>query len=286
MPNFTGKKPATYDSRDIRYADVRPKALPQFDLPIGWGYGMDFGSANWLMLGNGPDDTVFQGFGGCGDCAWAGPAHEEMQAAHEAGRKIPIFSGKTVVNQYSAYSGYNPQTGANDNGSDVREVLNWRQAKGLVDDTGNTYKIGTYVSLELGNWQALREACWLFESVGLGFNFPSSAMDQFNNGKVWSVVPGAQIDGGHYVPIVGHPWSGYWTCITWGQRQVMTWQFIQTYADELWAYIDPERYSQVTGETYTHFKDADLEKYIAMFGTPQAAAPAKSSLFKRIFRKS
>ena len=35
------------------------------------------------------------------------------------------------------------------------------------------------------------------------------------------------IVGGHDVPIVGHPGGGYWTCITWGQRQVMTYAFLQ-----------------------------------------------------------
>ena len=69
-------------------------------------------------------------------------------------------------------------------------------------------------------------------------------MDQFNAGQVWSVVAGMMNDivGGHDVPIVGHPGGGYWTCITWGQRQVMTYAFLQATCDEMWTYIDPERY--------------------------------------------
>jgi hypothetical protein len=256
----TGKKPATYDSHDLLYADFRPKDIFIPDSQK-WGFGTDF--TNWGMLGNGPDNSVFQGFGGCGDCAWAGPAHETEQAAHEAKRTIPHFTGAVVVEQYSEYSGYNPQTGANDNGSNVRDVLNWRQNKGLRDADGNVHKIGSYVQLELGNWDHLREACFLFEAVGLGFEFPDSAMDQFNNGKPWTVVSGAQIDGGHYVPIVGHPASGWWTCVTWGQRQMLTVQFISKYADELWAWIDAERYNEVTGETWNGYKDADLEKYLS-----------------------
>jgi hypothetical protein len=260
-----GKRDATYDSRDIRFADIRPKSVTVLPSePISWGRGKDF--ANWLMLGNGPDDTVFTGFQGCGDCVWAGSAHEEMQAGHDANRIVPTFDGKTVVDQYSAYSGYNPQTGANDNGSNVRDVLNWRQTKGLYDDTGKIYKIGTYISLEPGNWQQLREASWLFESVGIGIQFPTSAMDQFNNGQVWSVVAGSSIDGGHYVPVVGH-WPGYWTVITWGKRQVATWQFIAKYCDEAWCYLDSERYNQVTGDTYNGYSSADLEKYITLVNT-------------------
>lgn len=264
MPNRLGKQAATYDRRDIRYADVRPTGVTLPAVPVAWGAGMDF--TDWSELGNGPDDTVFPGFQGCGDCAWAGPAHEEMQAAHEAGRPIPAFSGKTIVDQYSAYSGYNAQTGANDNGSNVRDVLKWRQSKGLLDDAGTAYKIGTYLALEPGNPEQLREACYLFESVGIGINFPGSAMDQFDAGKTWSVVSGSSIEGGHYIPVVGHPHAGSWTVITWGKRQVATWGFLAKYVDEAWAYIDPERYSTVTGQTYNHYADADLERYLTLVG--------------------
>lgn len=261
-----GKKPATYDSRDIRYADVRPTGLtlPKAPAP-GGGYGRDF--TDWLMLGNGPCDdgsveSAWAAYQGAGDCAWAGPAHEEMEACKNAGRPIPAFTCLNILQQYAAYSGYNLQTGANDAGSSVRDVLNWRQKKGLVDSAGAPHKIGTYVALEPGNTDQLWEALWLFESVGIGIHFPNSAMDQFNTGQMWSVVAGATLEGGHYIPLVGHPIESVWTCVTWGKRQTMTAQFLSTYCDEAWAYVDPERYSAVTGKTLQSFTDADLEQYV------------------------
>lgn len=265
-----GKQPATYDSRDIKYADVRPRGttVPTAP-PAGGGYGGDF--ADWLMLGNGPcddgsiTDQSWAAYQGAGDCAWAGPAHETMEACKNASRPVPKFTCLNVLEQYSAYSGYNLQTGANDNGSNVRDVLNWRQTKGLTDVSGTAHKIGTYVALEPGNTDQLWEALWLFEAVGIGINFPNSAMDQFNKGQRWSVVPGATIEGGHYIPLVGHPTKNIWTCVTWAKRQEMTPQFLTTYCDEAWAYIDPERYNAVTGETLQKFTDADLEKYITQF---------------------
>lgn len=265
-----GKKAPTYDKRDWTYAELRAAVtLPKFPNPSG-GYGMDFGSSNWRMLGNGPDDTVFQGFGGCGDCAWAGPAHETMEMAYNARGPIPPFSGKTVVDQYSAYCGYDPKSGNNDNGSVVRDVLNWRRTKGLLDDNGTAHKIGAFVSLEPGNLQQLWEALWLFESVGIGIEFPGSAMDQFNNNnQIWSVVPGAQIEGGHYVPLVGHPTNDVWTCITWAARQTITPQFLTKYCDEAWAYVSPELFNKVTGKSQQSFTQADLEQFIAQFGQVQ-----------------
>lgn len=261
-----GKLAPKYDKRDLSFSELRTTTtLPPIPKP-GGGYGMDFGSSGWGMLGNGPDNTVFSGFGGCGNCAWAGPAHEVMELAKNTGRPVPAFSGKTIVDQYSAYSGYNPQTGANDNGSYVRDVLEWRRTKGLLDDSNNAHKILVYVSIEPGNTQQMWEALYMFESVGIGINFPGSAMDQTNAGQPWSVVPGAQIEGGHYIPLVGHPTDDIWTCITWGQRQTMTQQFLTTYCDEAWGYITPEQYNAVTGESQQGYKEADLEKYISLFG--------------------
>jgi hypothetical protein len=176
-----------------------------------------------------------------------------------------------VLEQYSAYSGYNLETGAKDNGSNVRDVLKWRQKKGLLDKAGTAHKIGTFVALEPGNTDQLWEALWLFENVGIGINFPNSAMDQFNAGKTWSVVPGAKVDGGHYIPLVGHPVTNAWTCVTWGKRQTMTAQFLTTYCDEAWAYIDPERYNAVTGETLQAFTSADLDKYITLLAAQKTA---------------
>lgn len=271
-----GKRAATYDARDLRFTDVRPKDLKLEDIqnalpnirPYGGGYGTDF--SNWGMLGNGPEDDGSipaedtAAIEGAGDCAWAGPAHEEMESAHNAKRPIPRFTCYNVLQQYSAYSGYNLQTGDNDNGSNVRDVLTWRATKGLEDADGKVYKIGAFVSLELGNLRELYEALYLFENVGIGIEVPTSVMDQFNNGQIWSVVPGTSIEGGHYIPLVGHPTSNLWTVVTWGRRQLVTAQFLSTYMDEAWAYIDPERYNQVTGETLQNYKDADLEKYLTL----------------------
>src|SRR5262249_43398757 len=147
--------------------------------------------AGWLMLGNGPDSSVAPGFQGCGDCAWAGPAHETMEAARTAGRPVPQFSGKTIVEQYSEYCGYDPQTGENDNGSQIGDVITWRQTKGLRDDAGNVYKIGQAVELEPGNLTELWEASYLFECVGIGLVVCAAQMTQFDKRERWDYVPGS-----------------------------------------------------------------------------------------------
>jgi hypothetical protein len=279
-----GKKDHVYSAKDIRYADVRPQlSLPS--LPASWGRGLDFQNgappAGWGMLGNGPidDQSVPSNWtallsGGAGDCACADPGHGIRMDNHDAGRPVPSITTKTTIDQYTylgqkeSGAGYDPVTGANDNGLQCRTVLDYRLNEGWKDDQGNRHKIGIYVSLEPGNWEHLREACWLFPGLTIGFQVPQSAMDQLNAGKVWSVVPGMMnnILGGHDVIIVGHPWGGLWTVITWGQRQIMTYEFFTTTCDEAYAYIDPDRYSAVTGKTYNGYKDVDLEQYLTMVG--------------------
>lgn len=262
-----GKRAASYDPRDVQYASLRGvlKATGLPKPPTVFGHGNDFLGEGWLMLGNGPDDSVMSGFEGCGDCAWAGPAHETMELCLDAKRPLPKFTGRVIVEQYSAYSGYDPSTGANDEGSSVRDVLEWRRTKGLRDATGKVHKIGAYVALEPGNLQHIIEAAWLFEAVGIGFEVPSSAEQQFAESKPWSVVHGgAPIVGGHYVPVVGRPVPGELACVTWARRQTMTDQFFETYCDEAWAYVTAERINAVTGRSYEGVDERHLEEYLRL----------------------
>lgn len=260
MTLHLGKRPATYDARDYRYADVRPANLrvPQIPRPYG-GFGRDFN--DWFMLGNGPDDTVLSGFGGAGDCFFAGQDHSIMEAAKNAQQPMPSFTGKEAISDYSAYSGFDPQTGANDNGTDAREGLRYHQQQGMLDADGNRHKIGVYIALEPGNLAHAWELLWMTECLGVGLDFPQSAMDQFNAGQTWSVVPGSPSEGGHWIILVGHPVDAVWTGVTWGRRQTMTPTFLKSRCDELWAWIDAERYNAVTGLTFEHHADADLERY-------------------------
>jgi hypothetical protein len=240
-------------------------ALPP--IPQHFGHGYDFGRDGWLMLGNGPDPSVAPNFQGCGDCAWAGPAHETMEAARNARRPVPAFSGKTIVSQYSAYSGYDPTTGANDNGSDVQAVLAWRQSKGLLDDAGNAYRIGKTVTLTPGDMAQLWAATYLFECVGIGVQLQAAQMDQFDAGQPWDYVAGSAVDGGHYIPVMGD--NGL---ISWGERVGFTPAFIAHCCDEAYAYVDPERYSTVTGRTAEGIADIDIERYIVAVAQVKTAA--------------
>jgi hypothetical protein len=149
------------------------------------------------------------------------------------------FTDAAVLSDYAAVTGFDPATGAGDNGTDVREALNYRRKSGIVDAAGNRHKIAAYVAIEPGHWQHLKEAVYLFSAVAMGFEFPASAMDQFDAGRHWSIVSGSSIEGGHYVPAVAFR-DGRVTCVTWGRVQEATRGFWQKYTDECYALLSEE----------------------------------------------
>lgn len=231
-----GKKAFVPDDRDLLFAEFRVAAtLPK--VPSRFGHGSAY--SNWKMLGNGPDSSVEPGFEGAGDCVFAGAGHETM-LWNKLGGKTVTISGKNSISDYSAVTGYVIGDDNTDEGTDVRTALKYRQKTGIVDSKGNRHVIGAYLKLQPKNWNQLMEASFIFGIAGIGFEFPDSAMDQFNEGQPWTVVQGAQIEGGHYVPVVGRTSAKNGGAVTWAKRQTITQDFYETYNDETWALVSQE----------------------------------------------
>lgn len=228
-PQFKlGKAPAAPKPTDFKFsAFAQTIKLPT--VPSQFGHGTAY--PDWKVLGN---DQY-------GDCVWAGAAHEHMLINKVVHGKDVLFDDKAVLGDYAAVTGFDPADPSTDNGTVVRDALSYRRKTGIADSKGVRHKIGAYVSLDPKNWDHLQQATYIFGAVGIGFEFPASAMDQFNAKKKWEVVPGAKIEGGHYVPIVGSVDSKKEaTCLTWGRRQPFTREFYERYNDEAWVYVTDE----------------------------------------------
>jgi hypothetical protein len=222
-----GKKPYVKDRRDLLYKNYRETAtLPP--IPATFGHYNMIDPSTWGMLGN---DTV-------GDCVVAGGAHETIMWTKE-GSIQTAFTPANVLSDYSAITGYNPNNPNSDQGTEPRVSYLYRQKTGLIDAKGNRHQIGAFVALDYTNLQEVLEAMYLFSAVGVGLNFPDSAMRQFEQGQVWDVVQGSHVEGGHYVPVFGFDGT-YLYCVTWGQVQKMTVKFFQTYCEEAWAILSQE----------------------------------------------
>jgi hypothetical protein len=228
-----GKKPATTDRRDLKLIDYTV-ALPP--LPTGrFGYGTIF--PDWGMLGN---DRY-------GDCVLASGDHQTMLYNRLAVGKANYqlrFTAQNALNDYAAVTGFDPYTGQGDNGTDVREALNYRRRTGLVDASGTRHKIDAYASIPAGDFELALRCIFTFGAVEIGFEVPESAMQQFGRGQVWDDVGDSNIVGGHDVPGVGSTIPGErGTFVTWGRRQFMTRKFFERYNDESWVPLSRESIS-------------------------------------------
>lgn len=218
-----GKAPATHDPRDLLFEHYRTGTLPRRPRT----FGHENVQAPWGVLGN---DAY-------GDCVFAGAAHETMIWTAEAG--LPAtFTPEAVLGDYGAVTGFTPTDPNSDQGTIVRDALSYRQKTGVRDAAGKRHRIGAYVALEPGNLNHILEALYLFGAVGIGIQFPASAMGQFDRRQPWSVVAGSQIEGGHYVPLVAE--RRRLEAVTWGRVQEVTAAFMAKFCDEAWAIISPE----------------------------------------------
>lgn len=170
-----------------------------------------------------------------GDCTCAGPGHI-IQAESTYGQgSTQTVSDNDVLIAYEANSGYDPATGANDNGAMLQDVLNYWRKTGI-----GGHQILAFAELDTSNMAEVKAAMSTFGAVYIGFDFPSSAMSQFDKGEPWDVVSGANIDGGHAVHGGAYTDGGNYKVITWGAVQEMTQAFWDKYVFEAWVVITPE----------------------------------------------
>ncbi len=223
-----GKKPARpwqapgNAFRFARYADAA--ALP----PLPAAFGHEDLISPWPMFAN---DR-------CGDCVFAGAAHETMLLTKEAGRPA-AFTDSNVLSDYAAVTGFNPGDPATDQGTDMQAAAQYRRQTGIVDAAGRRHTVAAYLALEPGNTHSILIAAYLFVA-GVGLKLPSSALDQNADGQVWDVVHGSTTAGGHYVPLLGRRADGLLVFVSWGGIQLATERFVQTYCDEAIAYLSDE----------------------------------------------
>jgi hypothetical protein len=253
QPFKLGKLPAAPTARDFKFSELAATIqLPT--VPSQFGHGTAF--SDWGMLGN---DRY-------GDCVWAGAAHEHMLLNKVVNGTDVAFDDAAVLGDYTAVTGFDPNDPSTDRGTNVHTALSYRRKTGIADANGARHQIGAYVSLDPKNWEHLEQAAYIFGAVGIGIEFPSSAMDQFNHGQPWDIVAGATIEGGHYVPTVGSLHAeDQVSVLTWGKRQVMTRAFYEQYNDEAWAYVTPE---QLRGDG-TGLHGFDLERLNAFLSALQ-----------------
>ena len=189
---------------------------------------------SWPVYGN---DRI-------GDCTCAAAGHE-IQAWTAYGTGEATIGEADVIAAYSAITGYDPATGANDNGANVQDVLDYWRKTGI-----GSHQIGGFAQLTgLDNLVLAKQCLDIFGTIYLGIEVPQSAMDQFRAGKPWDYAGDRNILGGHAIPVQ------YWTThrygeievVTWGKRQRMTHSFWHNYVEEAWVVFSQDSLDNHSG---------------------------------------
>ncbi len=219
-----GKAPPVHDRRTLQFgAYVNRTLLPEppaarswFLHPVQWG----------LMV----NDRI-------GDCTCAAKGHAVQLWTSDTTGKAQTIPDAQIVAAYSAVSGYNPRTGANDNGANMLQVLNYFRRHGI-----GGHKCAGYAAVPPGSTKLVMTAINLMGVLDIGVSLPQTAQTQ----DIWDVPPGGTAGpgtpgswGGHDV-IIGAYDPTFLYCVTWGALKRMTWSFFNAYCDEAYAVLSPD----------------------------------------------
>lgn len=183
-----------------------------------------------------------------GDCTVADVDHEVKSDQVTAGNTEVASSEAECVTIYQTVGGYNPADPSTDQGAEMQVVRqDWRKSGFTLG--GQTNQILLFAEVDFGQRNLVEWCLDNFGSIGLGINFPDSAMTQFNNGQPWDVVPNAPTPTeGHAIALVGYD-ETYWYVVTWGKVQKMTPQFFTAYVEECWVSLTADFVNTKSGDT-------------------------------------
>lgn len=195
-----------------------------------------------------------------GCCTCSGMGHAVQTITANANPPEVTISDHDILLAYEAACGFNPADPSTDQGGIELNVLNYWRTNGIA---GTGHRIAAYAAVNPLNKVEVMQALYLFGFLYTGVALPVSAQAQV--GGVWDIDPTPAGSpgswGGHCVIIVAADEDGL-TCITWGQKQRMTWDFWNRYFDEAYACLTPE-WIEANGESPSGFDLATLQSDLA-----------------------
>ena len=165
------------------------------------------------------------GNGEFGDCVAAGMAHCIAVWDKEVSENLHIPDEQEVVNTYFHL------TGGADSGLNESSVLTEWTRTSLMGHT-----IAAFAPVDTSRISEIQQAVAFYGACMFGIQCPDSAQRQLQENKPWTVVPGAQVEGGHCIVAVGYDHK-YVYCATWGGVASVSYPFLSKYLDEGYAVI-------------------------------------------------
>jgi hypothetical protein len=209
-----GKLAPRHDVRSLPFRGyVRAGALDA--VPATFDYTT--GVAYQMWANGGPN--------GCGDCTCAASAGLITTWNTKAGKPINL-SAADVLAVYSAVTGYDPTTGANDNGAVILDVLKYLRSTGMAG-----HVLGAYGDVSIANLAYIKAACYYCEGLSIGVALPAYC----ESTTVWDHAD-SNVVGGHDILLMGVLPNGNFRGVTWGELIEVSPSFLQSQCDELhWA---------------------------------------------------
>ena len=216
-----GKLPAKNDPRDLSIANyIKPSILAKLPLELDWTLKK---TTPWGMMEN----------WNLSDCTCAAAGHM-IECWTANAKKENIIRDKAILKAFIALSGYDPTTGKNDNPIYLSDAMNYWRKKGI-----GGHKIRAYATIQYKNHDLVKAAVYLFGGIYVGLNLPNTIKGQ----EVWELMPGRLTGdnapgsfGGHAVTVLAYD-TKYLTCISWGKKKKISWEFWDAYCDELYAIV-------------------------------------------------
>lgn len=215
-----GKPKAIKDPRSFKVTDYL--SIPQLQIPDAHDW-TTVKKNKWDVFGN---DSIRN----C-TCAAAGHMIECWSANASTAFEI---SEEAILNTYITLSKYDPITKKNDDGVYMIDALRYWRKNGI-----DQHRIRVFATVPQDRREIVKASIYLFGGIYVGLQLPNSIEHQ----KIWAVKPGELTGdnepgswGGHAVAILAYD-EEYLTCITFGGKQKMTWDFWETYNDEAYAII-------------------------------------------------
>lgn len=199
-----------------------------------------------------------------GCCVISALLHVEGWATANAGAPYHATE-QTVVQLYSAITGYNPKDPSTDQGTNIQDALAYAQQHGLPDGVHLTGSL----AVDPTNDVECVTAIWLFENIFLGMGLPDKWVQNEPNesGFTWDVAGKSDPNNGHCVPSGEYDAQGNPVIATWGMTGTLTKAALSTYAaakdgGECYTLLTPSILSKATQKAPTGF---DLDQLIADF---------------------
>jgi len=174
-----GKAKAKKDRRNLMFASVLRKALPQ--LPKSYDFDASHPGIPTPMFAN----DVY------GDCVIAGRAHQTLRFELIEQGSVLMITDKAVLTEYKK------ETGGPDTGLVVLDSLNLWRKKGWKVGTHN-YKIKAFAQVDFTDHPEVRQAIFADVGIGLGVQLPKAAKTQIQLGQPWDVTSGPNAKPGSW----------------------------------------------------------------------------------------